>query len=60
MPSADETPEQARLQLKQAVAAACENAPEIAHARRVFYDAYVAEGFKPEEALELCKNLSQI
>ena len=32
-----------------------ETAPEYARARRVMYDAYIAEGFTPEQALALCK-----
>jgi hypothetical protein len=30
----------------------------IAHARRVLYEAYLAEGFTDGQALELCKVLS--
>lgn len=33
--------------------AAC--ASDLAYARRTLYEAYLAEGFTPEQALELCK-----
>lgn len=32
-----------------------EKASDIAYARRSLYEAYVFEGFSPQEALELCK-----
>ena len=31
------------------------HAADIAYARRSLYDAYISEGFTPQEALELCK-----
>ncbi len=31
------------------------HACDIAYARRSLYEAYISEGFTPEEALELCK-----
>lgn len=31
------------------------HAADIAYARRSLYNAYIAEGFTPQEALELCK-----
>jgi len=34
-----------------------EHASDIAYARKAMYDAYVAEGFPPLMALELCKGL---
>lgn len=34
-----------------------ERAADMAYARRRLYDAYLMEGFTPEEALELCKIL---
>lgn len=34
------------------------HAADIAHARRVLFDAYRAEGFNEVQALELCKSLS--
>ena len=33
------------------------HAADIAYSRRSLYNAYVAEGFSPTEALELCKIL---
>ncbi len=33
------------------------HAHDIAYARRTMYEAYIAEGFSPQEALELCKIL---
>lgn len=33
--------------------AAC--ASDVAYARRTLYNAYISEGFTPEQALELCK-----
>lgn len=35
-----------------------ENAREIAKTRKALYDAYIAEGFSPAEALELSKSLA--
>lgn len=32
-----------------------QTAPEFARARRAMYDAYLDEGFTPEQALILCK-----
>lgn len=32
-----------------------EHASDIAYARRCLYQAYIAEGFTPSQALELCK-----
>jgi hypothetical protein len=32
-----------------------QHAADIAYARRSLYEAYLAEGFTPAEALELCK-----
>lgn len=32
-----------------------ECASDVAYARRTLYNAYLAEGFTPEQALELCK-----
>ena len=32
-----------------------EQAADIAYARRTLYEAYLYEGFTPQEALELCK-----
>ena len=31
------------------------HAADIAYARRTLYEAYIDEGFSPQEALELCK-----
>jgi hypothetical protein len=51
-------------QLKQAVelladsfCQLAERASDIAYARRELYEAYLLEGFTPEQALELCKVL---
>lgn len=30
---------------------------DIAYARRTLYEAYLAEGFEPHQALELCKSI---
>ena len=32
-------------------------ASDIAYSRRTLYEAYLAEGFEPNQALELCKAL---
>jgi len=32
-----------------------EHASDIAYARRSLYEAYIAEGFTPSQALDLCK-----
>jgi hypothetical protein len=34
------------------------HASDIAHARRVLFEAYIAEGFTEAQALELCKVLN--
>ena len=34
-----------------------ERASDIAYSRRTLYEAYISEGFTPEESLELCKSL---
>jgi hypothetical protein len=34
-----------------------ERASDIAYSRRTLYEAYISEGFTPEESLELCMNL---
>jgi hypothetical protein len=34
-----------------------QRASDIAYARRTMYEAYLLEGFTPEEALDLCKIL---
>ena len=39
------------------IGAMADNAAHIAYARRTLYQAYLAEGFTQEEALELCQNL---
>jgi hypothetical protein len=50
-PSADEI---VKL-LTESYLRAAERASDIAYARRSLYEAYLAEGFTPAEALELCK-----
>lgn len=37
--------------------ATAKHAADIAHARRVLYEAYLAEGFSEVQALDLCKVL---
>lgn len=34
-----------------------EHASDIAYSRRRLYEAYLIEGFTPEESLELCKTI---
>jgi hypothetical protein len=34
-----------------------QHASDIAYARRCFYEAYIAEGFSPSQALDLCKTI---
>lgn len=33
-------------------------APEISRTRMAFFKAYISEGFTPEQALELCKQVT--
>jgi hypothetical protein len=59
-PKQDLTPEESARALVEALHGLVEHAATIAHARRAFYEAYIAEGFTPTEALELCKDLSSL
>jgi len=43
--------------LSLVVGAIANNAADIAHARRVMYEAYLSEGFEPDQALTLCQKL---
>jgi hypothetical protein len=42
-------------QLKRSVGYFVEMAPVLAQVRRAHFNAYIAEGFTPAEAIELCK-----
>lgn len=35
-------------------------APKIASLKRCYFKAYISEGFTPEQAIELCKNIAVI
>lgn len=59
MAQQDKTPDQAMKDLVEAVHRLIEHASTIAHAKRAFYQAYIAEGFTEAQALELCKDLSK-
>lgn len=51
-------PEELREAISQVAAllgGLAEHAATIAHCRRVMFDAYLAEGFTAEQALDLCK-----
>lgn len=50
-------PEEAMRLLAETFSQAASHASDIAYARRTMYLAYLAEGFTPVEALELCKIL---
>lgn len=60
MAKADQTPAQALQEAAEALHHLVEHSAAIAHAKKAFYDAYIAEGFTKEEALELVKNLSSL
>lgn len=60
MAKPDPTPEENAKALVEALHSLMEHAATIAHARSAFYDAYVAEGFTPHEALELCKSITLV
>lgn len=49
------TPDEIVKLLTESYLRAAERASDIAYARRSLYEAYLSEGFTPEEALELCK-----
>jgi len=44
--------------LGPALGALAANAAHIAHARASLYNAHIAEGFTPEQALVLCQRLT--
>lgn len=44
--------------IKRLLPVLLEAAPEIAQMRKALYDEYIRVGFKPEEALNLCKTLT--
>ena len=50
-------PQEAMRLLAETFREASIHASDIAYARRTMYLAYLAEGFTPVEALELCKIL---
>lgn len=50
-------PSAAMVEFVQLLNTLGEHAADIAHARRVLFDAYRAEGFSDAQALELCKVL---
>jgi hypothetical protein len=56
LPSPDELAA-AFEQLSLVVGAISNNAADIAHARRALYEAYLSEGFDPDQALTLCQKL---
>ena len=58
MPKADKTPDEAMQDMMKALDAITPHIGTIAHIKKSFYDAYIAEGFSPSEALELTKNIS--
>lgn len=49
--------EQAINMIAESYMRMAKHATDIAYARRTLYEAYIAEGFNPLEALELCKIL---
>jgi hypothetical protein len=50
-------PQAAIALLVESLGQLAKHAHDIAYARRTLYEAYIAEGFNPMEALELCKIL---
>lgn len=44
--------------MKRLVPYMLEMATVMAEIRRAHYDAYIAKGFKPEEALQLCQKVT--
>ena len=48
-------PRDAMLQLIDLTDLLAENAEQLAKSRKRLYDAYIAEGFMPEQAIELLK-----
>lgn len=59
-PKRDATPAELALAMTEALHGMVEHATTIAHIKRVFYNAYITEGFTPAEALELCKKVIEV
>jgi hypothetical protein len=49
--------EEAMKIFTESYARMAKHALDIAYARRTLYEAYISEGFSPQQALELCKTL---
>ncbi len=59
-PEREQTPQEIMAAQLEAFAQMVILAPEIARVKRSFYKAYIEEGFSPQEAVELCKNVTLI
>jgi hypothetical protein len=51
------TAEQAANMIAESYMRLAVHAADIAYSRRTLYEAYLSEGFTPEESLDLCKIL---
>lgn len=58
MPATDKTPAEIFQEAIDALENLVKHSAAIAHTKKAFYDAYIAEGFTPEQALELCKSVT--